>query len=320
MKHFIHYTKLILTALLLFSSVTLGAQRTADRIAYIQKYKDIAIRQMKQTGIPASIILAQACLESGDGKSNLAVKANNHFGIKCHDWTGPTYRKDDDKKNECFRKYRNVEDSFKDHSEFLTTRSRYAFLFSYSSDDYRAWAYGLKKAGYATNPQYAQLLINIIETYDLHKFDKGGEGAVYLRESGSIVPAKETKERIYITEHPLYRYNKEKNIYLNNGRAYIIGQNGDTYKDLAKTYRLFRKELLSFNDLKKDIPVNDGDIIYLERKKNRAAKEFRTHRYSEGDDLYSISQKYGIKLKKLRKRNNIPEGREPDAGTVLKLR
>ena len=143
------------------------------RLEYIAKYKELAIRQMKKYKIPASIILAQACLESADGRSTLATKANNHFGIKCHSsWKGKTYRKDDDRRNECFRKYPTIEDSYKDHSEFLKNGKRYSKLFSLPLRDYRKWAKGLKEAGYATNPHYAEVLIKIIEDYQLYRYDK----------------------------------------------------------------------------------------------------------------------------------------------------
>ncbi len=155
-------------------SISANAQRIT-RKDYIEKYKEIAIIQMKAYGIPASIILAQACLESGDGNSTLAIQANNHFGIKCHEWNGATIYHDDDQKNECFRKYSNPEDSFRDHSEFLKTRPRYHSLFNLGTKDYKSWAYGLKASGYATNPQYAQRLIDIIEAFQLYLYDTGNE-------------------------------------------------------------------------------------------------------------------------------------------------
>ena len=163
-----------LTILILSISLQMFAQKNT-RQQYIDKFKDVAIKQMLVSKIPASIILAQACLESGDGNSRLAKEGNNHFGIKCHNWTGHTIYQDDDEKGECFRKYDSPEDSFRDHSIFLTTRDRYKFLFSLDDKDYKAWAYGLKKAGYATNPAYPQLLITIIEEYQLYKYDLSGE-------------------------------------------------------------------------------------------------------------------------------------------------
>ena len=163
--------KLLVTFALLSSLM----MANSDVEAYIKKYKGVAIREMKKHGIPASITLAQGILESGSGKSYLAKEANNHFGIKCHeDWKGKRIYHDDDEKNECFRSYKDPDESFRDHSEFLTTRSRYAFLFEESPTDYKAWAKGLKKAGYATNRKYPQLLIDLIEKYELHKYDLEG--------------------------------------------------------------------------------------------------------------------------------------------------
>jgi len=152
----------------------LAAQQlvNSDYGAYIAKYKSIAIREMKIYKIPASITLAQGMIESGCGKSKLAINTMNHFGIKCqNDWPGDTYLYDDDEKNECFRKYNSVDESYRDHSLFLTTRSRYAALFTLPLNDYKGWAYGLKKAGYATNPDYANILIRLIETNKLYLFD-----------------------------------------------------------------------------------------------------------------------------------------------------
>lgn len=163
--------RLFLSVSFIVISVPLLSQRIS-REQYISMYKDIAVKQMTLYGIPASIIMAQACLESDNGNSTLAKNANNHFGIKCHNgWNGPGYLHDDDKKNECFRKYSSPEESFKDHSEFLKNGQRYKFLFSYGSTDYQSWAHGLKSAGYATTPKYAQLLIKVIEENDLHKLD-----------------------------------------------------------------------------------------------------------------------------------------------------
>ena len=312
----------ILLLPLIIVSTQIHAQVTAERTAYINKYKKIAIQQMKKTGIPASIILAQACLESANGTSRIAVKANNHFGIKCHDWKGPRIRHNDDKRRECFRKYANAAASFKDHSEFLMSKERYAFLFDYGPDDYRSWAYGLKKAGYATNPEYPKLLIKIIEDNKLYLYDQGEKNPehVFLTKSPERKAVKSTAEQILKEKHPLYKYTSERNIYENNKTAYIIGKPGDTYKKIARSYRLFKKELLSFNDLKKDADIRPGDIIYLERKKRKAGKDFRSHILKEGETMYGISQKYGIKLKRLYKINGIPENKEPGTNTVLYLR
>jgi hypothetical protein len=158
--------------LLLFSSFLVVAQNKTER--YIEKYQSVAIAEMDRYGIPASITLAQGILESGNGESRLATEGKNHFGIKCHEnWNGKIIIEDDDEKGECFRKYSKVADSYRDHSLFLTERGRYSFLFEYQKTDYKAWAKGLKKAGYATNPKYPTLLIDLIEKYDLSRFDNG---------------------------------------------------------------------------------------------------------------------------------------------------
>ena len=138
---------------------------------YVKFYSNIAMDEMIQFGIPASITLAQGILESGAGKGRLAVQANNHFGIKCHDWNGKKIYHDDDEEQECFRKYDNPEYSYRDHSLFLTNRGRYSFLFDLKKDDYKQWAKGLKKAGYATDPKYPQKLIDLIQRYQLYKYD-----------------------------------------------------------------------------------------------------------------------------------------------------
>lgn len=202
----------VFTLVLTFYSA--NAQRIT-RKEYIDRYKEVAIRQMKAYGIPASIILAQGCLESGDGNSTLAVQANNHFGIKCHDWTGNTIYHDDDKRNECFRKYSNPEDSYRDHSEFLRTRQRYQSLFNLGSKNYKGWAYGLKAAGYATNPQYAQRLIDIIETFQLFIYDSGEEPVSNAIERDvkniqSEINDLDTKQTTQLTDKEKRRLEREK--------------------------------------------------------------------------------------------------------------
>lgn len=276
-----------------------------SRKEYIEKYKDLAIRQMEQYGIPASIILAQACLESGNGNSRLAVKANNHFGIKCNSWSGKRIYHNDDKAGECFRKYNSPEDSFKDHSEFLRNGKRYQSLFDLKRDDYKSWAHGLKAAGYATNPKYAELLIDIIEKYQLYTYDSGRQKS-----------RKTAKRRWDLPEH-IYTYSIDRQIYTCNGSAYIIATGQESYASIAKEYNLFKRELLKFNDLKKERPIATGTIIYIESKKNRGEKS--TYVVQEDDTMYEISQKMGIKLSKLYRMNNMKQGTEPQAGKILNL-
>ena len=327
----------------LFISVLLGlifstgsyAQKNQARLAYIEKYKDIAINNMKTHGIPASITLAQGCLESGDGLSDLAVKANNHFGIKCHkEWTGPTYyKKDDEVGKSCFRKYKRAEDSFKDHSDFLRYRDRYAFLFDLDVTDYKGWAYGLKKAGYATNPKYPQLLIKIIEDYDLYKYDGG---VVTDRKKKDKKDGKKVSERDIIPPSPAqleavkqlnptkrsvwYKFSQNRPLYIKNGVTYIVANGGDTYSSIAAEYNLFPKEILRFNDLKSDTELSAGTVVYLEKKKNRAAEHLECHIAEEGDDFYTLSQRYGVKLKKLLEYNNKRSIHDISQDDVIYLR
>jgi LysM repeat protein len=308
-------TKKIITPLLLlmFSAPVLGQK--ISREEYINTYKNLAIRQMKSHGIPASIILAQACLESGDGNSRLAKEANNHFGIKCHNWTGPTILHDDDQKNECFRKYPHPEGSFTDHSEFLRYRDRYKFLFDLDPLDYKAWAHGLKSAGYATNPDYAKLLIRIIEENKLYLLDKDQND---LPPS----PAKvENEYEIDLTQQSdLYKFSLSRKLLNRNGINFIIAGENDTYQALAREYNLFTRELLRFNDLKKEVLISEGTIVYIQKKRDRGEENLSKHICEPGETMYQISQRYAIRLKNLYKINNMKPGDEPLAGYEIKLR
>lgn len=300
------------------------SQQTQKRLDYIEKYKDIAIEKMRSHGIPASITLAQGCLESGDGLSDLAVKANNHFGIKCHkEWDGPTFYKMDDETSEsCFRKYKKVEESYKDHSDFLRYRDRYAFLFDLEITDYKGWAHGLKKAGYATNPHYAQLLIKIIEDYALYKYDqqglsKGKRENVVPPSPAQLEAIRELKpaKRSY-----LYKFSQNRTLYIRNGVTYIISNQGDTYSSIAKEYNLFKGELLSFNDLREDRKIAPGTIVYLEKKKKKALKHLDIHIVEKGDDLYELSQRYAVRLKYLVKYNQLKSIHDISPNDELYLR
>jgi LysM repeat protein len=294
---------------------------------YINTYKDIAVSEMKRTGIPASITLAQGLIESDEGRSSLARYANNHFGIKCHnDWTGAKVYHDDDSKNECFRKYGRPEDSFYDHSDFLRSVPRYSFLFSLSRTDYKGWAHGLKKAGYATNPAYDNMLIKAIEEKNLHYYDTGyNPPASGQKTAGVKKPAAALDTgRIII---PVSRVD-ENNLVIgrvprvmeNNKLRYIIVKDGDTRKKIEDEFQLLGWELSRYNDLKNDFTISPGQILYLQAKKDKAeeGKEFYTT--VEGDTMYLISQRYGIKLKSLYKMNRMPEASEPSPGTIIWLR
>lgn len=259
----------------------------------------MAVEQMKEHKIPASITLAQGLLESGAGYSELARKSNNHFGIKCGgNWRGRTVRHDDDARNECFRAYKNPRDSYEDHSAFLKRGARYAFLFKLDVTDYKGWARGLKKAGYATDPSYANRLITIIEDYDLYKYD---------RRSGW----KTKEEPTLLNPHQ---------VYIANGIAYIVARDGDTFKSLSKEFDIRWKKLVKYNDLQKDYTLVDGDIIYLKEKKKKASKPYLVYVVKDGDSMHIISQKYGIRLKNLYKMNRKDEEYIPEVGDVLRLR
>ena len=265
---------------------------------YIKKYRDIAVEEMKRYHIPASITLAQGLLESGAGQSTLARKSNNHFGIKCGgDWNGRTVRHDDDARGECFRAYKHPRESYEDHSKFLAGRPRYASLFKLKITDYKGWARGLKKAGYATNPRYADQLIGIIELYELHRYDTKG-GLKWMKQN----------------PHP-------HQPYVANDLLYIVVRAGDTWKSISKEFDISQKKLRKYNDLYKGYTLQPGDILYLEKKNRKAPKEHIVHVLRNGESMYTISQKYGIRLKNLYKLNKMqPDDPAPEVGTILRLR
>lgn len=296
-----------------------AAGQKLTRSQYIEKYADIAVREMKTSGIPASITLAQGCLESGDGNSTLARVANNHFGIKCHGWKGKTIRHDDDQANECFRSYDSAGESFRDHSDFLRYRDRYAFLFDLEPTDYKGWAYGLQKAGYATAQTYAASLIRIIEENGLTRYDRLDEAE---RKALPPAPAEaEVSTRFKpLPGHKLYTVSLLREIRTTNGVAYIVAGPGDTWRQLAREYNLFRREILRFNDLRQEVPLQAGDIVYLEAKKNESARHLDKHVVEEGETMRGLAQRYAVKMKKLYQYNAMRPGTEPEPGTILNLR
>ena len=285
--------------LTIFVCLSLQAQtRNKQYEDYIKQYRDLAVDEMKKYHIPASITLAQGLLESGAGQSTLARKSNNHFGIKCgSDWQGKTVRHNDDARGECFRAYKHPKQSYEDHSKFLAGRPRYASLFKLKITDYKGWARGLKKAGYATDPRYAQRLIDIIELYDLDKYDKKG-GLKWMKENPN-------------SHQP----------YIANGLLYMVVRAGDTWKSISKEFDISQKKLRKYNDLYKGYELQPGDILYLEKKNRRAQKEHIVHVLRAGESMYLISQKYGIRLKNLYKLNKMDADEPaPEVGTILRLR
>ena len=286
---------LLLSIISFMMTVSLFAQNN-DYVAYINLYKDIAIEQMHKYHIPASITLAQGLLESGAGRSELARKANNHFGIKCHSWDGKKIYHDDDKKGECFRVYKSARDSYEDHSIFLATGSRYEFLFKYAETDYVAWARGLKRAGYATSPTYADKLIEIIERYNLDQYDR---------------TKKDSKPQVVNPHTP----------YIANDIVYIVARQGDTMMTIAEEFETSKRKLINYNDLYKGYVPVKGDIIYLARKHRKARKPNTQHVVKDGESMYMISQKYAIRLHRLYKMNKAtPDTYSPMVGDVVKLR
>ncbi|MBE0648013.1 MAG: glucosaminidase domain-containing protein [Bacteroidales bacterium] len=303
---------------LLFSMLSANAQSSYEEKvkAYIDAYKGIAILDMKTYGIPASIKLAQAILESRAGQSMLATDANNHFGIKCHkEWTGKTYRMDDDAPNECFRKYDNAVESFRDHSQFLSTRDRYQFLFSIDVQNYRAWAYGLKTAGYATNPKYPDLLIGIIERYSLSQFDlpESAVAAIVTTEADNNLMEAYRSLFVYFGPGP-----NNRKIYLNNHVQCTIALEDDDLLKIARDFRLTASDAMDFNDLKRAGGLRAGQVVYLGKKKRKGIQKI--HVVGNNQTMWEISQVYGIRLDNLYRKNLLPEGFEPPAGKVLRLR
>jgi LysM repeat protein len=288
--------------LILFNTLRITAQNaTFDQ--YIKRYSDLAIQEAKKHQIPASITLAQALLESGAGQSTLAKQANNHFGIKCHsDWKGGRTYKNAEKPNECFRKYKSVEDSYADHSRFLTERSRYAPLFKINKTDYSKWAKGLQDCGYATDKKYANKLISLIETYQLHRYDTmDGKSASPDPKTSSNEPPSRAVSKIY-------------------GLKYITAGDEDSFGSIAGDLGIKAKNLAKYNEAPIDFPLRQGDIIYLEKKKKKADKPNLNHRVQVGESMHSISQRYGLRLKYLYKMNHKDADYVPEVGDILKLR
>ena len=312
------FRTLSIAAFILFAPTAAQSVASSDsdpqrntRAEYIAAWKDVAIRHMHTHGIPASITLAQAILESGDGNSELARKANNHFGIKCHDWKGKKSYHDDDKKGECFRKYKSAEESFHDHSLFLK-RSRYLFLYDYDHTDYKSWARGLKKAGYATNPKYAQLLIRLIEENNLHQYDKAKPG----KKKPSARPATPREEGDAI----VVEISRGLEVLESENRIkYIVTNRPYTPKELADQMNLGGWQIRKYNDLDRGETIAEGERVYIQPKRNKS-RHAKTHVVQEGETLRDISQQYGVKMKRILKRSNLPKNHEVRPGDTLRLR
>lgn len=275
--------------------------------AYIDQYKELAIEQMLRYNIPASVTLAQGLLESSAGRSDLTRTGNNHFGIKCHGWTGKRTFHDDDEAGECFRAYDNAKQSYEDHSRFLATQSRYARLFALQRTDYKGWSRGLKQCGYATNPQYASKLIQIIELYGLNKFDRATSYDHFIAKHAS-----EDRPGPDGMMHIIKAYNKN---------YYITAKIGDTFESISKEVGISSRKLAKYNERNRNDILSAGDVVYLKKKRDKAEKVFKRkpHTVKAGESMYSISQKYGIRLKSLYKLNKLSPDYNINVGDRLRV-
>ncbi|HRD53396.1 MAG TPA: glucosaminidase domain-containing protein [Flavobacteriales bacterium] len=293
---------------------------------YIEQWKGVAVKKMGEHGIPASVTLAQGLLESGNGNSELARTANNHFGIKCTpDWTGGKSYHDDDQKNDCFRKYRDASDSFEDHSKFLK-RPRYASLFELKPTDYKGWARGLKAAGYATDPSYPQKLINLIERYELHKLDHGVDvaykptGKELPKNERTSKPAPERNRRRPSSGGETITITQGRSVEVFEGRIkFVRVKQGDTFRKLAQDLDMTHGMLARWNDMDKEATLSEGQIIFIQPKRSKA-KDAETHMALEGESLWGVSQQYGVKLDRLAKYNGLAMDAKLSAGQRVWLK
>ena len=292
----------------LFSASGFAQQMTWNQAyqEYINQHKDIAIEQMLRWKIPASITLAQGIFESGAGRSELATKGNNHFGIKCHGWTGRKVYHNDDRTGECFRAYDSAYESFEDHSRFLATGQRYSSLFKLNTTDYRGWAKGLKAAGYATNPQYADKLINIIQLYKLYEYDTAKSYDKFMAQR-----AKDHASNGLL--HPIAIFNKN---------YYLKARRGDTFRSIGEEVEISYRKLARYNERSRKDQLEEGEIVWLKKKQKHAPKSYkeRLHYVRSGESMYSIAQSYGIRLKSLYKMNHLkPDTYQITVGDALRL-
>lgn len=318
---------------LLLLPISLMAQKITVE-EYIETYKDIAMREMRDHKIPASITLAQGIIESGAGNSALAREAKNHFGIKCHkEWKGKTYTMDDDEKDECFRVYKNAEESFRDHSEFLTSRPRYAGLFKLDIMDYTAWANGLKAAGYATNPAYATMLINRIELNKLYLYDQLAMGKINETEAEQQIELEEenTADDIELelayspadkSVYELVDMTADKRfIYENNGVRFLYAKEGETPESLSKELRIRKRQLCQYNLVQRpdEMVFHYGDVVYLEklRNNNRKVKKYVT---DGNESVRDIALQFAVQPERIVKMNKLEKGKSLKAGQKIRLR
>lgn len=323
--------KIVLLAAIatLIALPTYGKERQT-REEYVERYKAIAIAHMERYGIPASITMAQGILESDSGNSRLSITSNNHFGIKCKKhWKGDRVFHDDDAKGECFRAYPSVEASYQDHADFLDQSPRYDSLFAYPSDDYRSWARGLKACGYATAPDYAERLVKIIESMKLYLLDKENGSKIYVAakratantegwfESNTASPNEQINPnafRVTVNSHRGY------GIYRTNHTFYIVAKEGDTYAKIGEIFNISPRTLEKFNDVAKGAALHKGDVVYIERKKTQWLGNVMQHKVVRDENLYSLSQSYGIRQKSLAKLNRLRNGNDFKRGDIIRLK
>ena len=335
----IRYLRLLILVMmsLLWHAHVFSQDKSKAVIDYIEQYKDIAMREMQEYKIPASITLAQGLLESGNGKSELARKSNNHFGIKCHkDWNGARTYHDDDEKGECFRVYDSPEQSYRDHSKFLAERQRYAFLFDLKITDYKAWAKGLKQAGYATLPVYANVLIKLIEDYNLTQYDQMVvKGKFKYKKDKDQKPKAKSQQPTANSQQPTaieyIPYNitdaevvgktpDERYIRENNKVKFIYAKEGESVYELADMLCIYDYQIVKYNNLAKRRTLKDNEIIYIEPKKNRAMRRYEYHTIQKGETLSYVSRLYAVKLESLYKMNGMDETTTLHIGDNIRLR
>lgn len=315
---------IVLSVFLVLSVQSVFSQKKEDIVNYINAYKDLAISEMKRTGVPATIKLAQGIHETNAGTSDLVRKSNNHFGIKCKTgWTGGKVYHDDDAAGECFRSYASAADSYRDHSNFLRGSPRYAFLFDLEPTDYEGWAYGLKKAGYATNVKYSQILIRIIKENNLEQYTLIALGKMDPAEevmaslpSKAPVASRETAPPETIITVPVPDYPAGQ--FLINRTKVIFAKTGASWLSVAEEYDIPLGRLLDFNDLKTDGEIaHPGQLVFIQRKRKVGATEY--HLVKKGERLYDICQTEGIRMESLLSLNHLYEGMEPAEGQLLSL-
>lgn len=307
----LHLFLLATFTILANNSVNAQEKILDDSEKYLLKYSTIAVEQMEKYGIPASITLAQGLLESGAGKSKLAIEANNHFGIKADNrWDGETYSSFDNGNWHKFRVYDNAEKSFEDHSQFLAGSKRYEALFSLDPKDYKGWAQGLKNAYYAEDREYDKKLISIIDRYELNKYDNHTVSAIRGNSKATQEVCRQDEET-----------KKQRVFFKTNGKFYVVTNNGDNINSLSKELEISKRKIRKYNDLYNEYVLKEGDIVYIEKKSRKAAKGVEFHTTKSRESLHKISQIYGIKLKSLYRLNPQYESYTTlNVGDVIRLR